>query len=36
VRVVRVDRETSTAVVTRQYTPDIAVGLTARRFAKAP
>jgi hypothetical protein len=36
VRVVRVDRETSAAVVTRQYVPEIAVGLTARRFAKAP
>lgn len=36
VRVVRVDRETSAAVITRQYVPEIAVGLTARRFAKAP
>lgn len=36
VRVVRVDRETSAAVITRQYVPEIAVGLIARRFAKAP
>ncbi|MFO0094374.1 MAG: LysM peptidoglycan-binding domain-containing protein [Gemmatimonadaceae bacterium] len=35
-RVVRVDRETSAAVITRQYASDIAVGQTARRFAKAP
>jgi LysM repeat protein len=35
-RIVRVDRETSAAVITRQYAPDIAVGLAARRYAKAP
>lgn len=35
-RVVRVDRETSAAVITRQFASDIAVGQPVRRYAKAP
>lgn len=35
-RVVRVDGETSAAIITRQYAPDIAIGMAARRYAKAP
>lgn len=36
VRVVRVDRDFASAVITKQYGTDIAVGMVARRFAKAP
>ncbi|MBL0891164.1 MAG: LysM peptidoglycan-binding domain-containing protein [Gemmatimonadaceae bacterium] len=36
VRVVRVDATSSTAVIVSQQGRDIAVGMTARRFAKAP
>lgn len=36
VRIVRADRDYATAVVTRQYQTDITVGMTARRYAKAP
>jgi hypothetical protein len=36
VRVVRSEAGGSSAVITRQYQSDIAVGLSARRFAKAP
>ncbi len=36
VRVVRSDAAGSSAVITRQYQSDIAVGLSARRLAKAP
>ena len=36
VRVVRSDAAGSSAVITRQYQPDIGVGLAARRIAKAP
>jgi len=35
-RVVRVERDYATAVITKQYQTDIAVGLPVRRFAKAP
>lgn len=35
-RVVRVDRDHATAVITKQYQTDITVGLPVRRFAKAP
>mgnify|MGYP006994849411 FL=1 len=36
VRVVRADRDHATAIITQQYQTDIAVGMTARRYAKAP
>jgi LysM repeat protein len=36
VRLVRVDAESSTAILLRQYGHQIATGMTARRFAKAP
>lgn len=36
VRVVRVDQNVSAAVITRQYAPGVAIGMAARRFAKAP
>jgi LysM repeat protein len=36
VRLVRVDRETSAAVITRQFGPDVTVGMTARRYARVP
>jgi hypothetical protein len=36
VRVVRVERDHSATVITRQYQTDISVGMTARRYAKAP
>lgn len=35
-RVVRVERDYATAIITKQYQTDIAVGLPVRRFAKAP
>ncbi len=35
-RVVRVERDFATAIITKQYQTDIAVGLPVRRFAKAP
>jgi hypothetical protein len=34
--VVRADRDHATAIITQQYQTDIAVGMTARRYAKAP
>jgi LysM repeat protein len=36
VRVVRVERDYATTVITKQYQTDIAVGMTAWRYAKAP
>ncbi|HEY0931994.1 MAG TPA: LysM peptidoglycan-binding domain-containing protein [Gemmatimonas sp.] len=36
VRVVRVDGASSTAIILRQYGHEIATGMAARRFAKAP
>lgn len=36
VRVVRVEADFATTVITRQYQTDIAVGLTAKRYAKVP
>lgn len=36
VRLVRVDGESSTAIILRQYGHQIATGMTARRFARAP
>ena len=36
VRVVRADRDHATAIITQQYQTDIAVGMTVRRYAKAP
>lgn len=36
VRVVRVERDHAATVITRQYQTEIAVGMTARRYAKAP
>ena len=35
-RIVRADRGYATAIVTKQYQTDIAVGMTVRRYAKAP
>ena len=35
-RVVRVERDYATAIITKQYQTDITVGLPVRRFAKAP
>jgi len=35
-RIVRVERDFATAIITKQYQTDIAVGLPVRRFAKAP
>jgi hypothetical protein len=35
-RVVRVERDHATAIITRQYQTDIAVGMRVRRYAKAP
>lgn len=35
-RVVRVERDFATSIVTKQYQTDIAVGLPVRRFAKVP
>lgn len=36
VRVVRVERDYATTIITKQYQADIAVGMTAKRYAKAP
>jgi hypothetical protein len=36
VRVVRVEADYATTVITRQYQTDITVGLSAKRYAKAP
>ena len=35
-RVIRVERDYATAIITKQYQTDITVGLPVRRFAKAP
>jgi len=35
-RIVRVERDYATAIITKQYQTDITVGLPVRRFAKAP
>ena len=35
-RVVRVERDHAAAIITRQYDTDVAVGMVARRYAKAP
>ncbi len=35
-RVVRVERDHAAAIITRQYDSDVAVGMIARRYAKAP
>lgn len=35
-RVVRVERDHATAIITRQYQTDISVGMRVRRYAKAP
>jgi hypothetical protein len=35
-RVIRVERDYATAIITKQYQTDIAVGLPVRRYAKAP
>lgn len=35
-RVVRVERDHAAAIITRQYDTEVAVGMTARRYAKAP
>jgi hypothetical protein len=36
VRVVRTGSRTSAALMTRQYAPGVALGVVARRYAKAP
>lgn len=36
VRIVRTEADHASAIVTRQYAPEIAVGQVARRYAKAP
>lgn len=35
-RVVRVDRDFATALIIKQFLPDITTGMTVRRYAKAP
>jgi hypothetical protein len=35
-RIVRVERDYATAIITKQYQTDITVGLPVRRYAKAP
>jgi hypothetical protein len=36
IRVVRAEKDHAATVITRQYQTDITVGMTARRYAKAP
>lgn len=36
VRVVRVERDYATTIITKQYQTDISLGMTAKRYAKAP